>query len=81
MHVALYRTKQKTYTAAYHQCYPVGRLLAKAKHDGVHSRSWYTADKEVDDIEGNEVSPYGQKLHKCEGTASEKTGKDHSDRK
>jgi len=55
-------------------------LSAKAKHDCVHSRSWYTADEEVDDIEGNEVSPYGQELDKCEGTESEKTSKDQSDK-
>jgi hypothetical protein len=52
-------------------------LSAKAEHNGVHSRSGYTADKKVEDIEGNEVSPYGQKLQKCEGTASEKANKDH----
>jgi hypothetical protein len=56
-------------------------LSAKAKHDGVHSRSWYTADKEVDGIEGDEVPPYGQKLHKCEGTASKRAGKNHSGKK
>lgn len=79
MHEPFIKTNQKI-SRTYHQRYPVCRLSAKAEHDGVHSRRGYTADKEVEDIEGNEVSPYGQKLHKCEGTASEKTNKGHSDK-
>jgi hypothetical protein len=34
---------------------------------------WYTADKNVNGIEGNAVSPYGQKLNECKRTAREKT--------
>ena len=77
MNACLYKTNKKTSSRTYHQRYPVWRLSAKAEHNGVHSRSGYTADKKVEDIEGNEVSPYGQKLQKCEGTASEKANKDH----
>jgi hypothetical protein len=73
-----YINQAKVCNNTYHQRYPVCRLPAKAEHDGVHSRRRYTADQEVNDIEGNAVSPYGQKLNKCKRTASEKqnTSKD-----
>jgi hypothetical protein len=65
----MYNEEKECDSSTYQHCYPVQRLSAKAEHDSVHPSRWYAADAEIYDVESSKVSPYRQKLQKCERTA------------
>ena len=55
-------TSSKNGRETYEHSQPIRRLFTQAEYDRVHPRRWNGTKEAVDDIEGNQIAPYGNML-------------------